>query len=85
MHFVYILESADSCHSYIGHSVHTDKFSGWELKMYVAFRNKEKAEAFERYLKSHSGLGMDRRTPAAVVYECLTKESVTLMLQPNKY
>jgi transposase-like protein len=35
------------------------------------------------YEKTHSGLGMDRRTPAAVVYECLTKESVTLMLQPN--
>ncbi len=37
------------------------------------------------YVKTHSGLGMDRRTPAAVVYECLTQESVTLMLQPNKY
>jgi transposase-like protein len=37
------------------------------------------------YVKTHSGLGMDRRTPAAVVYECLTKESVTLMLQPNNH
>ncbi len=37
------------------------------------------------YEKTHSGLGMDRRTPAAVVYEHLTKESVTLMLQPNNY
>lgn len=36
------------------------------------------------YVKTHSGLGMDRRTPAAVVYECLTRESVTLLLQPNK-
>jgi len=36
------------------------------------------------YEKTHSGLGMDRRTPAAVVYECLTRESVTLMLQPNR-
>jgi len=36
------------------------------------------------YEKTHSGLGMDRRTPAAVVYECLTQESVTSMLQPNK-
>ena len=35
-------------------------------------------------VKTHSGLGMDRRTPAAVVYECLTKESVTLILQPNR-
>jgi transposase-like protein len=35
------------------------------------------------YVKTHSGLGMDRRTPATVVYECLTKESVTPMLQPN--
>jgi len=36
------------------------------------------------YVKTHSGLGMDRRTPAAVVYEYLNQESVTLMLQPNK-
>jgi transposase InsO family protein len=36
------------------------------------------------HVKTHSGLGMDRRTPAAVVYEYLTKESVTLMLQPNR-
>jgi len=35
------------------------------------------------YVKTHSGLGMDRRTPAAVIYEYLTSESVTLMLQPN--
>lgn len=35
------------------------------------------------YQKSHSGLGMDRKTPARVVYEYLTRESVTLMLQPN--
>lgn len=35
------------------------------------------------YEKTHSGLGMDRRTPAAVVYECLMQESVTPMLQPN--
>ncbi len=37
------------------------------------------------YVKTHSGLGMDRRTPAAVVYDCLTRESVTRMLQPNIY
>lgn len=36
------------------------------------------------YEKTHSGLRMDRRTPAAVVYACLTEESVTSMLQPNK-
>lgn len=36
------------------------------------------------YEKTHSGLGMDRRTPAAVVYACLLEESVTSMLQPNK-
>lgn len=35
------------------------------------------------YVKTHSGLGMDRRTPAAVVYACLTREGVTSMLQPN--
>jgi len=36
------------------------------------------------YKKSHSGLGMDRRTPAQVIYESLTHESVKVMLQPNK-
>jgi predicted GIY-YIG superfamily endonuclease len=38
-----------------GKSTHTAKFVPWELKCYVAFPDKERALAFEKYLKSHSG------------------------------
>ena len=34
---------------------HTAKFIPWRIETAVAFRSKEKALAFERYLKSHSG------------------------------
>ena len=38
-----------------GTTSHTEKYRPWELVMYLAFSNKEKAVDFERYLKSHSG------------------------------
>ena len=38
-----------------GKSPHTSKFVPWRLETYLAFSNKEKAVAFERYLKSGSG------------------------------
>jgi len=68
--YVYILESIDSQHFYIGitddlrarlakHNAgevpHTSKYGPWRLKTYVAFSNKAQAVAFERYLKSASG------------------------------
>ena len=34
---------------------HTSKFRPWNLDTAVAFRSKEKAFAFEAYLKTHSG------------------------------
>ena len=34
---------------------HTSKFAPWEVETAVAFRSEEKAIAFEKYLKSHSG------------------------------
>ena len=34
---------------------HTSKFAPWKIETAVAFRDKAKALAFERYLKSHSG------------------------------
>ena len=34
---------------------HTAKFAPWRVETAVAFRDKGKAIAFERYLKSHSG------------------------------
>ncbi|MDO8648258.1 MAG: GIY-YIG nuclease family protein [Candidatus Peregrinibacteria bacterium] len=70
MHFVYILESENQEHWYVGltddldwrlaehnagKSSHTSKFGSWNLKTYAAFRDRSRAEAFELYLKSHSG------------------------------
>ncbi len=70
MKYVYILESLDAEHYYIGiaddvfsrlnkHNAgevsHTSKFRPWRLKTYVAFSDEKQAFAFERYLKSASG------------------------------
>jgi predicted GIY-YIG superfamily endonuclease len=38
-----------------GESPHTSKFKPWRLVTYIAFSDRTKAEAFERYLKSGSG------------------------------
>jgi putative endonuclease len=38
-----------------GNSAHTSRFTPWELVAYIAFNEKEKAIAFERYLKSGMG------------------------------
>ena len=38
-----------------GKSSHTLKFKPWKLTTYIAFTDRAKAEAFERYLKSGSG------------------------------
>ncbi len=38
-----------------GHVRHTSKFGPWQIETAVAFRSKDKAVAFEKYLKSHSG------------------------------
>jgi predicted GIY-YIG superfamily endonuclease len=38
-----------------GGSPHTSKFKPWKLKVAVLFADKQKAFAFEKYLKSHSG------------------------------
>ncbi len=34
---------------------HTSKFKPWRIEVAVAFWDKSKAQAFEKYLKSHSG------------------------------
>ncbi len=36
-------------------SIHTARFMPWRIQTYVAFSNRRKAAAFERYLKSGSG------------------------------
>jgi putative endonuclease len=38
-----------------GQSPHTAKFKPWDLVTYIAFSDKAKGIAFERYLKSASG------------------------------
>ena len=38
-----------------GRVPHTSKFAPWQIETAVPFRHKEKAFAFERYLKTHSG------------------------------
>jgi putative endonuclease len=38
-----------------GHVPHTSKFRPWQIETAFAFRSKDKAVAFEQYLKSHSG------------------------------
>jgi putative endonuclease len=34
---------------------HTAKFIPWHIETAIAFQSKERAVAFEKYLKSHSG------------------------------
>lgn len=70
MHFVYVLESFDGHHWYVGvtdnperrlvehnagQSIHTNKYRPWKMRTYVTFIDRKRAEEFERYLKSHSG------------------------------
>lgn len=71
MHYVYLLRSESivdkryvgitsdlkariAAHN-AGKSPHTSKFIPWRLVTYIAFSDQQKAEAFERYLKSGSG------------------------------
>ncbi|WP_338829876.1 GIY-YIG nuclease family protein [Bradyrhizobium sp. 27S5] len=70
MKYVYVLESLDAQHFYVGttddvharlakHNAgevpHTSKYGPWRLRTYVAFSDQKLAVAFERYLKSGSG------------------------------
>ena len=69
MKYVYILESLDSGHFYVGitddlrarltkHNAgevtHTSKYRPWKLRTYIAFSDEKRAFAFEKYLKSAS-------------------------------
>ncbi|MGN6147185.1 MAG: GIY-YIG nuclease family protein [Rhizomicrobium sp.] len=38
-----------------GEVPHTSKYLPWQIKNYIAFADKERAFAFEKYLKSPSG------------------------------
>lgn len=72
MHYVYILRSKNipiqiytgstsSLKSRLkshneGANKHTYKFKPWKIIWFCAFPTKEKAEAFEKYLKTSSGI-----------------------------
>lgn len=76
MVFVYILESEDGKHWYVGitdnpdrrlkehndqKGIHTKKYSPWRLKTLISFNDSQRAENFERYLKSHSGRAFTKK------------------------
>jgi len=77
MYYVYLIESLSAAgERYVGittnleqrlrehdagKSSHTSKFKPWKLIAYVAFTDRAKAEAFERYLKSGSGHAFARK------------------------
>ena len=77
MFYTYILRSiSNSTQRYIGHtadlrtrleehnsgkSVHTAKFHPWKIETYISFESLDKAQAFERYLKTGSGHKFARR------------------------
>ena len=77
MYYVYLLESLSvSNERYVGvttdlrarlaehnagKSIHTSKFKPWRVVTYVAFSERTKAEALERYLKSGSGHAFARK------------------------
>jgi len=44
-----------------GHVPHTSRFTPWRIRSATAFRSKERALAFERYLKSGSGRAFLKR------------------------
>lgn len=71
MYYVYLIQSIPSPKQYYvgfsenlkgrlrahneGGSPHTAKYKPWKMVFYCAFPDKDKALAFEKYLKSHSG------------------------------
>ena len=77
MHYVYLIESvSDPVRRYVGltadlrqrmdehnsgKSLHTAKYTPWRVITCIAFSDKSKAEAFERYLKSGSGHAFARK------------------------
>ena len=44
-----------------GKSPHTSKYAPWKLVTYLGFSDEQKAETFERYLKSGSGHAFARK------------------------
>jgi putative endonuclease len=76
MKYVYILESLNGLHFYVGiaddvparllkHNAgevpHTSKYRPWRVRTYIAFTDENLAFAFERYLKSGSGMAFAKK------------------------
>ena len=77
MRYVYLLQSKSAtCERYVGvtsdlkqrlaehnagKSPHTSKYLPWKLVTHVAFSDEQKAETFERNLKSGSGHAFARK------------------------
>ena len=77
MYYVYILHSLkESDRYYVGYTIdldkrlaehnngksaHTKPWAPWEVVTYTAFRSKDKAQQFEKYLKSGSGHAFFRK------------------------
>ena len=77
MKYVYILKSmSEPAHYYTGMTddlrtrlakhnrgevSHTSKYAPWRLNTYVAFSDRNRAIAFEKYLKSSSGRAFARK------------------------
>jgi predicted GIY-YIG superfamily endonuclease len=45
----------------LGECAHTRKYCPWQIETAVAFQSEEKAQAFEKYLKTGSGREFARR------------------------
>ncbi|MGI5845871.1 MAG: GIY-YIG nuclease family protein [Alphaproteobacteria bacterium] len=77
MFYVYILQSINEPeHFYTGFTKNlklrfaqhnsgkarqTNRHKPWKIKCYFAFDNKEKAEMFEKYLKTHAGRDFQKK------------------------
>jgi len=77
MHFVYILSSLSKSNQHYvgcttdleqrlkehnsGRSAYTKTWMPWEIMSYVAFKSKDNAFQFEKYLKSGSGYAFFRK------------------------
>ena len=76
-HYVYSLQSlSEEARFYVGMTddlparlmmhtaggvAYTSRFRAWRIETAIAFRSREKAAAFEWYLKSHSGRAFARK------------------------
>ncbi len=77
MHYVYLIRSISSPNkTYVGNTVNlkqrlathnsggslfTQPYRPWELVMFLGFKDKLKATAFEKYLKSGSGTSFAKK------------------------